>query len=174
MSELRQDAEEFSKFLELAKRENVRSYLEIGCRFGGSLWRMASALPIRSRIVGVDLPQDRASKLMLKTRIESIKRAWDAHLIIGDSADPVVIEKVRALGPFDLCFIDGNHEADHVWADWHNYGGMARLVAFHDISRRNFEPQLEIPEIWNKIKGGFPALEIKHSVRGYGIGVIWR
>jgi hypothetical protein len=36
--------------------EGVRSYLEIGAKFGGSLWRAAQALPKGSRIVAVDLP----------------------------------------------------------------------------------------------------------------------
>jgi hypothetical protein len=45
-----------SKRSALLQREGVRSYLEIGSKFGGSLWRVANSLPPGSRIVSVDLP----------------------------------------------------------------------------------------------------------------------
>jgi hypothetical protein len=43
-------------FAPLLVREGVTSYLEVGSKFGGSLWRAANALPKGSRIVSVDLP----------------------------------------------------------------------------------------------------------------------
>ena len=38
-----QNADEIAQFIDLLKRENVKSYLEIGSKHGGSLWRVGWA-----------------------------------------------------------------------------------------------------------------------------------
>ncbi len=42
-SKVSQVESEFTGLIDILKRENVRSFLEIGSRFGGSLWRIANA-----------------------------------------------------------------------------------------------------------------------------------
>lgn len=178
-----QDRRELAAFTELLQRENVRSYLEIGSKHGGSLWIIARALPKGSRVVSVDLPHGDTSfketEPTLKECVVALKGlGYDAHLFLGDSTDQSIVKAVEALGPFDACFIDANHTVPYVRSDWHNYGPMARMVAFHDIGWIQ-RPQpgkkpIEVPQVWNEIKGGFRHQEIKMCPRDNGIGIIWR
>ena len=40
-----QDHEEFDWFLNLMSQENIKSYLEIGSKYGGSLWHISKVMP---------------------------------------------------------------------------------------------------------------------------------
>lgn len=174
---------EIAKFIDILKREKVRSYLEIGSKFGGSLWKVANALPTKSKIVSVDLPQgDKSFKETephLKQCCERLRaRGYDVTLILGDSTDPKVVSDVAKHGPFDAVFIDGCHTAKGVRKDWENYGHLGRIVAFHDIAwlarPEGTKKPIEVPPFWNELKLGFPHEEIKLEPRDNGIGVLWR
>lgn len=181
-----QDRGELNRFIDIAMAENVRSYLEIGSKYGGSLWHIANALPKGSRVVAVDLPHGdfsfkEALPYLKECVAELCKRGYKAELIIGDSTDPDVIARVQSFAPFDLCLIDANHTEPFVRADWANYGPLARIVAFHDIGwiPRPMKPgkmPIDVPPVWDEIKQNFRHQEIKvSSVPGEnGIGVLWR
>lgn len=190
---LLQNIHEFSEFQALMRKENVRSYLEIGSKNGGSLWRMATKLDKGSRIVSVDLPHgDYSFKETLPNLQACVKQlkemGYDAHLIVADSTAPETVEQVRALGPFDACFIDGNHTLPFVTKDWENYGPMCRMVAFHDISyHRDFTDSkklpIDAPQFWNELKNNYRHVEIRREAWrnengnkccDNGIGVLWR
>ena len=177
---------EHEKFTSLLKSENVRSYMEIGSMYGGSLWRVANALPKGSRIVSLDYPIDTPDALPhLEGCVHDlIESGYDAHLIVGNSADPDIVERAKALGPFDCVFIDGSHYEKGVRADWANYGGMGRIIAFHDIAwnstwKSNVPGRtpkvLGVPDLWNELKPKYRHKEIKHHMPSnyYGIGVLW-
>lgn len=179
---LLQDRAEHDAFLDLIRAEGVRSYLEIGLGWGGSLWRVGNVLPKGSRIVGLD----RAPNLETRENIRRFLAEFsDGHLIVGDSTDPATVEKAKALGPFDCVFIDGDHSYAGVKADWENYGPLGRIVAFHDISwnetwvskvpGRVTQP-MGVPKLWDEIKAGYRHREIRLYKRQnyYGIGVLWR
>src|SRR5262245_32726131 len=51
-----QNDRELREFITLLSVERVKSYLEIGGKLGGSLWKIGCSLPEGSRIVCVDLP----------------------------------------------------------------------------------------------------------------------
>lgn len=57
--------------------------------------------------------------------------------IVGDSAAPETVEKLKAVlagREIDLLFIDGNHSDFGVRTDYNLYGPLTRhLVAFHDV-----------------------------------------
>lgn len=173
-----QDTSELVEFLRVVRRENVRSYLEIGSKFGGSLWAVTIAMQAHSRAVSVDLE----GRTELKECVGKLQKVgYEVHLIVGDSTDPRVIADVHALGPYDLCLIDANHTEPFVRCDWANYGPMARIVAFHDISYdlgdRPPKPwKIEVPQVWNEIKQDFRHEEIKlcATKRDNGIGILWR
>jgi predicted O-methyltransferase YrrM len=179
-----QNRNELVEFTGILRDEKVKSYLEIGCKFGGSLWIVANTLPTGSRIVAVDLPHGDTSFKdtlpHLHECVEALKRkGYDAHLIIGDSTDGTIIERVYALGPFDACFIDANHTLAYVKKDWQNYGKICRLIAFHDINFHRSAPMpkhkkpIEVPQVWNAIKQDYRHVEIKHDKQDNGIGVLW-
>ena len=185
-----QEFRELDAFANLLLKENVKSYLEVGCKFGGSLWRIGNRLPRGSRIVAADLPQGDTSfkdtKPHLIECVEALKKnGYDAHLILGDSTDPQVVEQVYALGPFDAVFIDANHTKPYVRKDFENYGKITKLIAFHDINF--FRPgglpphkkPIEVREVWDEIRKDKRHVVIitkgnnKDGGRDNGIGVLW-
>jgi hypothetical protein len=91
-----------------------------------------------------------------------------------------VIEKVRALGPFDAVMLDADHRLPGVTADWINYGPMGRMVAFHDIAWRRAPEwvgtRIDVPQFWDSIKGHYRHEEFRFCPTGKnnGIGVLWR
>ena len=83
--EILQVPEEIDGLKDVLVREGVLSFLEIGSKFGGSLWKIGSALPVGSRIVSVDLPQGtkawKESSKSLEKCIQDLKKlGQDAHL----------------------------------------------------------------------------------------------
>lgn len=179
-----QNADEAVRFCNLIREQGVRSYLEIGSKFGGSFWWNVQAMPSGSKAVSVDLPHgDTSFKETLPHLKECVeilrKRKYDTHLIVGDSTDPAVIDQVRAHGPYDLVFIDANHTEPYVRKDWENYGKMARIVAFHDISwiprpEPSKKMPIEVPKVWAELKNKYRHLEITTpGTRDNGIGVLW-
>lgn len=170
------------------QQENVTRFLEVGSRFGGSLWRIAHALPEGSLIVSCDSGTGMGGKkpgatLSLKACIADLRRdGYDAHLVVGDSQLPGVIAEVQKHAVFDAAFIDADHEYRGVIRDWKNYGRMARIVAFHDIGwikpiGYNNSKLVEVPLLWAELKRkGYRNTEfIDRSDGGnMGIGVLWR
>lgn len=177
---------EIAGLIEILQRENVRSFLEIGSRFGGSLWRIANTLPKGSRIVSCDSGKGMGGKKLgatdsLKACIARLKEiGYDAHLVVGDSQLPEQINAVKKLAPFDAAFIDGDHELRGVTRDWKNYGRMARIVAFHDagwIKPENYANAkvVRVPELWQDLKAKYRSQEFFDRSTGgnMGIGVLW-
>ena len=176
---------EIDRFTEILAEENVRSYLEIGSKFGGSLWRVANALPPGSRIVSVDMPGGtklwKESEASLKACIaELCAIGYDAHVIWGDSTDPAVIRAVTELGPFDACFIDGNHTRPYLNQDFANYAMLCRVAGFPDIAWHRAPEwkgtRIDAKPWWDERKAVYRHEEIKLCPTGKnnGIGVIWR
>ena len=180
-----QNQAEILGFVNLLVREKVRSYLEIGSKFGGSLWQVGQQLPKGSRLVSIDLPHgDKSFKEALPhlkacvERLRGMKR--EAHLHLGDSTAPEAIAFAEALGPFDCVFIDANHTEPYVREDWKNYGPMGRMVAFHDIGwiePPGFSPhklKIDVPKVWAELKAAHRHTEFKFQHGHNGIGVLWR
>lgn len=179
-----QNAAEFDAYVDLLRSEKVGSYLEIGSKFGGSLWQASRGLKPGSRIVSVDLPHGRGwkeSSGSLKACISELNaEGFDAQVIFGSSQDHAIIQKVGSLAPFDAVFIDGDHRLAGVSFDWTHYAPMGRIVAFHDIGwRRPPEWQggrIDVPEFWDALKASHRHQEFKFcpTGRNNGIGVLWR
>lgn len=174
---------EIGDFIRLLRDDNVKSYLEIGSKFGGSLEIVGRSLPNGSRIVSVDLPGSAETLAQLKQCVAQLNDLnYDTHLIVGDSTDQKVVEQVYKFGPFDACLIDGNHTMPFLKKDWDNYRKICRIVAFHDIGfyREGGQPPnrmpIDVPLFWKAIKAHCPdcrTVEIRHEAQDNGIGVIW-
>lgn len=186
LTEAAQDEREITAFCELLTAEGVTSYLEVGSKFGGSLWRAANALPKGSRIVSVDLPNGtrawKESSASLTACINALKaKGYDAQVIWGDSTDPRVIEHVWNLAPFDAALLDADHRLSGVTHDWKVYGPMANIVAFHDIAWHRAPEwvgtRIDVPQLWNNIRPQFERtveFRFDESRKNNGIGVLWR
>lgn len=175
---------ELNRFIELLRRERVCSYLEIGSKYGGSLWRVGRSLPSGARLAAIDLPHGDTSFKETKPPLEECVAAlkvlgYDAHLHIGDSTAQEAISFARGLAPFDCVFIDANHTLPFVTKDWQHYGPMARIVAFHDIGWKprpetSKKMPIDVPQLWDAIKNSYGHEEIRADPRDNGIGVLWR
>jgi len=173
-----QDPEELASFIQLIRDNGVKSFLEVGSKFGGTLWSISNTLPKGSRIVSVDLPQGGNSQPHLERCVSELRAlGYDIHLLFGDSTDQRIIDAVRGLGPFDLIFIDANHTEPYVWKDWNNYKQMTKMIAFHDIGFRQLPhkriEQIHVPVVWEQIKKDRRYVEFKNCKASNGIGVIW-
>ncbi len=180
-----QNAREIAWLADIIKREKVSSFLEVGARYGGSVWKIAQVLQSGSRIVVVDMPAGYGGRTDGQANLEACvdrlnEMGFDATLILGDSIDPEVVKKTRALGPFDGCFIDANHVEFCVRSDWENYGSISRIVAFHDIGWKRPADyrgvRIDVPMVWAELKASHRHEEIiaDHAKKDNGIGVLWR
>lgn len=179
-----QNVIEFNWFLKIIKEEGARSFLEVGSKFGGTLWEVARAMPEGSLVVAVDLPHGDTSfketQPHLEACVDHLKRkGYDAHLFLGDSTDPKIIAKVALLAPFDVVFIDANHTLPFIRQDWRNYGPMGKMVAFHDINHKarpapSKKMPIDVPIVWEELKQEYRHKEIRLDARDNGIGVLWR
>jgi cephalosporin hydroxylase len=178
-----QNANELQWFVDLLKRANVQSYLEIGSKYGGSFrFIVTSALAKGNRAVSVDLPNGGpmdGGLIKLKGCIDDLRKCgYETHLIVGDSTSAEVIDKVNSLAPFDAVFIDANHTLPYVTKDFENYSKMAtKLIAFHDIAAHIHAKgrlPIEVALLWNELKNQYKYDEIKLDGHMNGIGVLWR
>lgn len=186
-TQMSQIESELAGLIGILRREKVTRFLEIGSRYGGSLWRIAHALPKGSRIVSVDNGKGMGGNKdgapeSLRQCVERLRaEGYDCRLIFSDSHKPETIEEVRRLGPFDAALIDGDHEYRGVIQDWKNYGPMSRIVAFHDVGWEKPEvyhnsKMVEVPQLWGELKEDHRHEEFIDKSNGgnYGIGVLWR
>lgn len=188
IKEIQQHPQELAEFMDFIRQANIKSYLEVGSLFGGMIWSVAHAMPNKGRVVAVDLPTvhwgRRDSEQRLRQCVEELKgEGFDAHLFIGDSTAPHIVDAVRKLAPFDCVFIDGNHTEKYVRADFGNYAHLGKHCCFHDIGRTAPTPpdrlQIEAPKVWATLKIDLAERatfrEIKHDKGHNGIGIIsWR
>jgi predicted O-methyltransferase YrrM len=180
-----QDDREIDALAELFAANGVRSYLEIGSKFGGSLKRIADRMPAGSRIVAVDMPKGtkawpQSSVALADVARNLLLRGYHARVVWADSQDPKTVETVRGLGPFDAVLLDADHRLQGVTRDWQNYGPMGRIIAFHDIAWRRapewIGTRIDVPQLWEQLKAEHRHVEFKFDPSGKnnGIGVLWR
>lgn len=181
-----QDQKELDAYCDIIRGEEVSLYLEVGSKFGGSLWKAANAMPKGSRIVAIDLPGGTKawgeSRTSLELCIKDLRAAgYDARVIWGDSQSRDVIAKAASYGPYHAIMLDADHRLPGITADWINYGPMSKsMVAFHDISWRRAPEwvgtRIDVPEFWNSIKYNHRHKELKFCPTGKnnGIGVLWK
>lgn len=186
LTDVSQVESELTGLIDILVREGVRSFLEVGSRFGGSLWRIANALPVGSRIVSCDSGKGMGGRHTgavdsLKQCIDALCRnGYDAHLVMGDSQLEETISQVGKYRPFDAVFIDADHEYRGAKLDWQNYGQICRIAAFHDVGWEMPEGYsnskvVEVPKLWAELKQCYRHKEfIDRSTGGnMGIGVLW-
>lgn len=189
-----QDAAELKWLIDELVKRNATSFLEIGCRFGQTLWAVGQALPKGSLIVGVDKPADQTGRDALAHCIKTLNQMGHrAHIIDGDSRNNSVIQSAVSLGPqegYDGIFIDADHKIESVVLDWINYGKRGKLIAFHDVgfvydrNNLNYKPnktpqqkRIDVPDLWRVLKDRYPHHTSECVMRPgkWGIGIlVWQ
>jgi hypothetical protein len=120
---------QLSKYLVELSRRNVRSYLEIGIRHGGSFVATAEYLerfhPLEFA-VGIDIIP---CPSMTAYRDRNPKAAfWCINTRAAEFAS-----RLDVLGPIDLVFVDSHHEEEQCRAELRLLEDRASMIAFHDI-----------------------------------------
>jgi len=178
-----QAEKELEGFISLLQDRGVTRYLEIGARHGDTFHAVMSALPRGSTGVAVDLPNalwghPQSVTALRRARDDLQEKGYAAHVILADSQSATTAEKVcRVLPHFDAVLIDGDHRYHGVKRDFELYGGLADLVAFHDIvgigqrDKRSKE-QVDVPRFWHEVKRGRESVSFIDIGSAMGIGVL--
>ena len=171
----------------LERLYGMRSYLEIGARYGGSFERIMKALGVGSRGVAVDFPGgnfgDQESAPILMAAVARLRdRGIHADVIWGPSQAPEVIERVKAFAPFDAVMIDADHAYDAVLKDFNVYRQFAtKCVIVHDIAapddlRSKTGKAVEVPRLWRDLQDGYFGQRFEEIIAdgsNMGFGVVW-
>jgi cephalosporin hydroxylase len=151
-----QDRDEMRRLWELLERDPPRTIVEIGTKFGGSLFLLARVAAPDALIVAVDLPSsyDPARDALFRALAgprQEIRPLWK------DSHDPAARDAVREAlegRPLDFLHVDGDHTLPGVRSDFETYAPFVRpggLVALHDIEGRE-----GVPEFWRGLRAERP------------------
>jgi predicted O-methyltransferase YrrM len=123
---------------------DVRVLVEIGSRFGGSFYALASHVGAPLTAISIDLPGGPwgipgTDESLMKVASDLRGQDIDAHVLLGDSHDSDTVNRlthVLAGRPIDVLFVDGDHRLAGVAADLSLYPPLVRpggLVAVHDV-----------------------------------------
>lgn len=179
--------EEFVRLLDLVAAEEPRTIVEIGAARGGTLFMFAKVATDDALIVGIDWSEDGVHSFFgdrhsyrrggLYKRFAGSRRR--VAFMFANSHESATLERLKDTltgRPIDLLFIDGDHTAEGVRADYDMYSPLVRehgLIAFHDIVPGPEEHVGGVPDVWKSLKDD-SALEFVYNWNqgGYGIGVL--
>lgn len=183
LSRVTQYDDELNPFIAALIEGNTKSFIEIGSRFGGSLWRIANALPKGSKIVSVDSgkgmggnkPGAQESLIACVNKLKEL--GYNAHLIIGDSHSREIIDRAMSFAPFDAAFIDGDHTLEGVTLDWIYYGRHTRICGFHDVAWEKPTPYagklVDCKAFWDVLSKRYRSETHVHPNGNMGVGFLW-
>lgn len=175
-----QRAAELDAFIGVLLAHGVRSYLEVGARYGQTLEAVGDAMPESGVLVAVDLPNAMWGRADSWDHLEAVAerlrgKGHTVHLINGNSHETATVTAVKAIRPiFDAVFIDGDHRYTGVLTDWMHYGPLGHIVAFHDIAPKSENISVEVPRLWHDLRNRAKSQEILDPEHpGMGIGILW-
>jgi len=179
-----QEKYEISKLYDILKKENIKSYLEIGSAKGGTLFVISKAINKNAEIVSLDLPGGRfgggSSLLYLPIFKRLVLKTQKLHQLRGNSHDKKHIEILKNIykNKIDLLFIDGDHTYTGVKKDFEMYSPLIRkggLILFHDIAKHPKETECNVHKFWNEIKNKYKHTELITSSdqKWAGIGILY-
>ena len=134
---------QFSKYLSFLRTNEIHSYLEIGCRWGGTFVLTHEVLKrfgSMTNSVAVDIIDSPVQ--------EYCKSRSECQFIKMNSQSPEFKEFIRQK-QFDVIFIDGDHSYDGVKTDYESTKDSGRIFVFHDIVNAAC---LGVVEFWNSLK----------------------
>ena len=174
---LLQSGLEARDFAQWISGEDISNILEIGTRFGGSLYlmdRAAKAVGHVGYVISVDHPWGHRD--VNSPPHEALFHEKLSHVIeiFGNAHDEATLEQaVRTVSvrhPLDLLFIDSDHSRAGTKAQVEKYGRLVRpggFIGFHDIANGH-ECQGYYDE---EIRPNFWTITFTEPKNLYGIGV---
>jgi cephalosporin hydroxylase len=134
---------QFAKYLCLLGQFKIHSYLEIGCRWGGTFVYTCEFLKKKcglNKSVAVDLIESPVQKYCSMQK--------DSSLIVADSQSKEFKNYISEEF-FDLILIDGDHDYEPVLSDYHSCRGRSNILVFHDITNDGCPG---VAEVWRQFR----------------------
>lgn len=181
--ELYQSKNEFTEFLTEIQNMPIKSVLEIGSMFGGTLWTWLNLFKLE-RLNVVDAMVSSFDQRFV-TQANSHNTLWkqwcndkkcEFTLYEGYSTNTDIINKVTKLPKIDMLFIDGDHNYYTVKSDYMHYKDMVNtdgLIVFHDIGFNEGSNHYGVKPLWNSIKNKYKFKEFIDKDGENGIGVLY-
>jgi Methyltransferase domain len=140
---------QFSRYLVLLSRYDIRSYVEIGVRHGGTFVLTCEYLSRFGRLeraLAVDLLRARSIDEYADSLAPSPLKVTQVQC---DTSRRACRRELRSHGTFDLAFIDGDHSFAGCWSDFTALRGRAGIIALHDIVS---DASPDVPRVWQRIR----------------------
>jgi hypothetical protein len=134
---------QFSKYLCLLSKQNISSYIEIGCRWGGTFILTTEYLKKFNNInksVAVDI---------IDTPVVNYCFFNNETTFIKMNSRSEEFKNYMNNNSFDLAFIDGDHSYYGVKNDYDLCKDNCKIIVFHDIIN---SACIGIVKFWNEIK----------------------
>lgn len=165
---------ELAAMLQLVKKHNPKTILEIGTHFGGTAWAMQQLCP-KARLICVD---NNILDLSFDTGEQLTSLGVKADFIDGNSQIQETLDRVKELETtIDFVHIDADHSAEGARADWELYSTLVPkggIIALHDIC-----PDVEahgVAPLWEEIKAEYKTEELwdLSEPNWGGIGIVYK
>ena len=134
---------QFSKYLTLLQKQNISSYIEIGCRWGGTFVLTTEYLKMFNTInksVAVDIIDSPV--------VDYCSINKDAHFLKMNSQSQEFRNYMDSEN-FDIVFIDGDHSYHGVKNDYEICKKSGKIYVFHDIINSVCHG---VVQFWNELK----------------------
>jgi len=156
---------------EIDSGRKMRRFLEVGFSSGQNNSILNKFFNF-DHIVGLDLFSSNTNGSTLQGNMQN----KNLVLITGDSTSDRVINLTGNMGPYDLIFIDANHEYEYVKKDFENFKEFLEeggVVAFHDVDCPDW---MGINKFWKELEDAGKYNMQTFVKRGhflqYGIGML--
>jgi predicted O-methyltransferase YrrM len=181
-----QKEDEVSQLVDRVAEQRPETVVEIGTKFGGTLYCFCRVADPNALVVSIDLPGGPFGGGYDVQRAEFMKKSFPRegqtlHTIMEDSHAPSTREKLEQIldgREIDFLFIDGDHTYQGVKLDFEMYSPLVRsggMIGFHDILAHAGVPISRVHELWDEVKLDYEYEE--YAVQPYfwgGIGVLWQ
>jgi cephalosporin hydroxylase len=134
---------QFSKYLTLLEKQNIESYIEIGCRWGGTFVLTTEYLK-KFRNVKKSIAVDIIDSPVLEYCIQNENTQF-----LKMNSQSNVFKNYIENNKFDLIFIDGDHSYEGVKNDYELSKNSGRIFVFHDIVNSVCPG---VVQFWNELK----------------------
>ena len=146
---------QFSKYLCLLSQQKIQSYIEIGCRWGGTFVLTNEYLKLFNKVnksVAVDIFDSPVlNYCLLNNETQFIKL----------NSQSQEFKNYIHNNNFDLIFIDGDHTYNGVKNDYEISKNSGKIFVFHDIV--NDECKDGVVKYWNELKNNEKDTYIFHE-----------
>lgn len=173
--EITQKPDEFLELLQWLeiKKNGIDGIIEVGVLKGGTALFWQILLIPDGIYIGIDIDE--------KDYFPEIRARFNAdqrmQFIKGDSASIIMVEECekRLNGKkIDILFIDGNHSAEYIRADYLNYKDFLKsdgLIIFHDVHHPEYP---EIGRFFNRLSKlpEYFGMKFIGSDKPFGIGAL--